>query len=73
MKYTVNYMCREAQHTNGLYEDFAHAKEIAASLVKTEADAAWVELTEYPELRTPPFLKEKPAPKPVVEKAKVKK
>lgn len=67
MTFTVQFMSREQKHSPGIYDDYEQAKNICRDLVKNGADCAWVEVTQYPELKSPMFLKEKPLPLPLPE------
>jgi phosphoglycolate phosphatase-like HAD superfamily hydrolase len=60
--YTVKFTVRAEEHVNGTYEDFDQAYAKCLELVTTEADDAWVELTEQTELRTKKEYKKEPDP-----------
>lgn len=69
MRFTVQFLVKSpslSQHTNGVYNDFEQARAKCLELVESEADSAWVELTEQPELKTPVYYKRLSEPPPAV-------
>lgn len=65
MMYSVRFMVEMDAHTSGSYEDYAQARARCLELVKVEADSAWIEETDHPEMKSRIFLKEPP---PIIRK-----